>query len=170
MRPIVIAIVGNAGSGKTHMSEFLQDKLNIPVIVSYTTRPMRKGEVNGKDHIFINDRPLPPKSEMLAYTLYGKQHYFSLFSQIPENGICSYVIDEISLEELCRCHSDKYLVVPVYVKCDEKVLIKRGISPERMHRDQERRKLRPEFYDCIITNNGTVEEFQEQILSKVNEL
>lgn len=50
MKPVIIAIVGTSGSGKTHMAEFLRNKLNIPTIVSYTTRPKRSWEKEGVEH------------------------------------------------------------------------------------------------------------------------
>ena len=43
MKPIIIAIVGASGSGKTHLSKFLQKEFGIPAIISTTTRPRREG-------------------------------------------------------------------------------------------------------------------------------
>lgn len=71
MKPIIIAIVGASGSGKTYMAELLRNQLNIPTIVSYTTRQKRLGETNGVEHYFIKDSDIPDKNDMLAYTLFG---------------------------------------------------------------------------------------------------
>ena len=54
-KPIIIALVGPSGSGKTTLSLYLQEMLNIPAICSYTTRPMRRGEQNGREHWFVED-------------------------------------------------------------------------------------------------------------------
>ena len=59
MKPVIIAIVGASGSGKTHMAEFLRNKLNIPTIVSYTTRPKRSWEKEGIEHHFISKDKFP---------------------------------------------------------------------------------------------------------------
>ena len=53
MKPVIIAIVGRSGSGKTYMAEFLRKKMNIPTIVSYTTRRKRPGETDGVEHFAI---------------------------------------------------------------------------------------------------------------------
>lgn len=152
------------------MSLFLQDKLNIPSIVSYTTRKMRNGETQGVEHLFIDEDQVPNKKEMLAYTFYGDHHYFATHSQVPKNGICSYVIDEKGLEELTRRHCNKYTVIAVNVVCDPSTLVKRGIDPARILRDRDRRKLHEQFYDCIIHNDGTLEEFEQEIINKINNI
>ncbi len=51
-RPIIITIVGPSGSGKTTMANIMSEN-GIPTIVSYTTRPMREEETNGKEHWFV---------------------------------------------------------------------------------------------------------------------
>ena len=75
MKSTILAIVGPSGSGKTTLAEHLKDKLNIPVIVSYTTRPIRDGEIDGKDHHFVSEQDMPPHEKMLAYTKFGGYHY-----------------------------------------------------------------------------------------------
>jgi guanylate kinase len=47
-----IVLVGRAASGKDHARKILQS-MGYPYQISYTTRPMRDGEVHGKDYYFI---------------------------------------------------------------------------------------------------------------------
>jgi guanylate kinase len=49
-----IILVGKAGSGKDHMRKIFQ-KRGFEYAVSYTTRPPREGEVDGKDYYFLDD-------------------------------------------------------------------------------------------------------------------
>lgn len=170
MKPIIIAIVGASGSGKTYMAELLRNQLNIPTIVSYTTRQKRLGETNGIEHYFIKDSDIPDKNDMLAYTLFGNNHYFSLHSQVPKEGLCTYVIDEKGLEELTKQFSDMYLIIPVAIKCSQETLRLRGINQERLQRDKGRLHIDDSYYDCIICNNGTIEEFKAKILEEINRL
>ena len=170
MKPVIIAIVGRSGSGKTYMAEFLRKKMNIPTIVSYTTRRKRPGETNGVEHFFIGSEQVPEGGDMLAYTVFGGEQYFALHSQVPKDGICTYVIDEAGLECLVKDFGDRYLIVPVTVKCSEETLIKRGIEPDRLARDKRRIHINDSFYDCIIINDGTIEEFENKILSEINKL
>ena len=48
-----IILVGRAASGKDHIRKKLEDR-GFKYAVSYTTRPPREGEVDGKDYIFIS--------------------------------------------------------------------------------------------------------------------
>jgi guanylate kinase len=47
-----IILVGKAASGKDYASKIFET-LGYPYQISYTTRPMRDGEVHGKDYYFI---------------------------------------------------------------------------------------------------------------------
>lgn len=170
MKPVIIAIVGASGSGKTHMAEFLHNKLNIPTIVSYTTRPKRSWEKEGIEHHFISKDKFPSKEEMLAYTCFGGNDYFALHSQVPKDGLCTYVIDEIGLEILTKQFSNKYLIIPVAIKCSQETLKQRGIDTQRLQRDKGRIHIDDSFYDCIICNNGSLEEFEKKILEEINRL
>ena len=50
-----IILVGKGASGKDHAREFLTNSMGFKYGVSYTTRPPRENEVNGKDYNFISD-------------------------------------------------------------------------------------------------------------------
>lgn len=166
----IIVVVGPSGSGKTHLVKFLKKELNIPTIISYTNRPCRPDEIEGIDHFFLpGSVPLPPNEEMLAYTHFGNYDYFALHSQVPD-VISTYVIDEKGLEELSLKHSDKYQVIAVAVKCNPETLIERGIDSARIKRDRERKHLPHSYFDCIINNNASIEEFEYNILREINSL
>ena len=53
-----IILVGRGASGKDHMRKTLE-KRGYRYAVSYTTRPPRAGEINGKDYFFIQ----PPDAQ-----------------------------------------------------------------------------------------------------------
>mgnify|MGYP002600189337 CR=1 FL=1 len=166
----IIAIVGPSGSGKTHLVKFLRKELNIPTIISYTSRPKRPEEKEGIDHFFLPvTTQLPPAKEMLAHTFFAGHDYFALHTQVPDR-LCTYIIDEKGLEELTLEHSDKYQIIAVAIKCNPEILIERGIAPARVQRDRERKHLPPNYFDCIIHNNGGIEEFEFDIIHAINSL
>ncbi len=49
-----IILVGKAASGKDHLRKKFESR-GFKYAVSYTTRPPREGEIDGKDYIFISD-------------------------------------------------------------------------------------------------------------------
>lgn len=170
MKPTIIAIVGNSGTGKTHLSRYLGMRLGIPVIVSHTTRPRREGEIHGKDYFFIAEHEIPPREEMLTRTQYGSHEYFALLRQVPKVGRCVYVLDEKGLVALRREHGKRFHIIAVLLHATPETLALRGISSERIARDAERLRLPDKSYDAVIDNNGPLREFEEKALYIINQL
>lgn len=161
MKPIIIAIVGASGSGKTHLSKFLHREMNIPMIVSTTTRPRREGETEGVDYFFVKDTQAYDPKDMLTYTRFGKHEYFSLKKQLPRSGFCTYVVEENGIRALKRSAGDHYGIFAVTVQCKEETRIARGVEPERIERDKNRKGLGYEWMDYAIFNDGSVEQFEQ---------
>ena len=157
MKKRIIAIVGESGSGKTFASQCLQEKFGWNAIVSYTTRPMRKGEVNGRDHWFVKPSQVPPKSRMCAYTQFGGYEYWTEWNQFQTLFDCVYVIDEKGLIDLMAKEQTpiSFQLVTIKIKRDKKD----GIDEVRQARDKERIELSDEFYDYVINNNESLEAF-----------
>lgn len=51
----MIIIVGESASGKTTVAKLLEDRFNMKMITTYTTRPPREGEINHRDYHFISN-------------------------------------------------------------------------------------------------------------------
>ena len=84
----IIFIVGETGSGKDTISKLLP----YPVNVSWTTRPMRVGDVQGETHWFVSDEKFAKAAVMLAYTELGPYKYGLPIGYLPD-GISIYIID-----------------------------------------------------------------------------
>lgn len=51
----MIVIIGESGSGKSSVEKELEKNHNYHRVITYTTRPKREGEQDGKDYYFVND-------------------------------------------------------------------------------------------------------------------
>lgn len=172
-KPTIICIVGPSGAGKTMAAKFIEHALGIPMLVSYTTRPQRpgtssqKGEVQGVDHWFVKEDETPPQNEMLAYTFFGGNHYWTLKSQVPytKSGICTYTIDEKGLQMLKEQYSEEYSIVSFLIKRNRLSLIEQ-VGEERVNRDLERMSIPEEEYDEVIVNDGPIECFLAESIKR----
>lgn len=74
----LIVLMGRAGTGKAIITKAL-DNRGVRKIITYTTRPLRQGEVNGVDYNFIS----PAKfSELKDHGFFADVHeYFSEFGR-----------------------------------------------------------------------------------------
>ena len=158
MKKRIIAIVGPSGSGKSTLVQYLEEVVGIPQLVSHTTRPMRNGEVQGREHWFDSDYCVPGRDKMLAYANFGGFHYWVALSQVEEYDVCTYIIDEAALVEMANKFGDKYDIVPIYIERE----YDKEIEQSRIDRDNERIILPRDYYYAVITNNGSLEAFFEE--------
>lgn len=161
MNHYIIAIVGPSGAGKTSISLAMR-KAGIPDVVSYTTRPMRDGEVQNREHIFISEdhaKATLACVDPMAYTEIAGYRYFTLAQQFTLSEISSYVIDE---EGLCMLNQNvkemnipdhQFIVFPIYVSRDSQSIAE-SIDSERINRDKERRSLDMSTYQIIVHNDA----------------
>lgn len=160
MKKKILCIIGESGVGKTLASLHLKNKLGANVICSFTTRPPRETEVEGREHHFVDIHP--PKEELLAYVEFFGYEYYALKSQVF--GDCTvYVIDEDGLRNLIKEHGEEYDIHSVYITRSYSNRLRTEIDMHRMNRDVVRKKFDESFYDYIVENNSTKKEFFKKI-------
>lgn len=161
MKQKIIAIIGQAGAGKDTVAQMMRMTLGVPLLCSFTTRPMREGEENGREHYFVKECNTP-KENMLAYTEYGGYKYWTELSQIEDIAI--YVIDERGLIDIMEKFPD-IDITSIYIAAKPQTLKARGIDPERMKRDEYRVKIDVNNYDYVITNNSSLYALLQAVIS-----
>ncbi len=107
-----IILCGKSGSGKTTIGVELE-KYGYKKLVTYTTRPMRKGEVNGVDYHFVTE------DEFQKLLDNGK--FAETASYNAEFGFCRYG----SLKEDYGCEGEQYVILNPF---GLKAVRKSGIS------------------------------------------
>lgn len=147
----LITITGPSGAGKDTVARILSKMGGYKVLCSYTTRPKREGEIEGVEHYFV-ERCEVPHERMLAYTKYGGYEYWTTIDQVIDKAI--YVIDEDGLKALRKKFPDIELF-SICVSARESTRLRRGVSQERMDRDNKRKRLPLSFFDAVIFNNDS---------------
>ena len=72
---MIVVLVGESASGKSTVAKILeQEQPNFSKVVTYTTRPMRDGEVDGIDYNFISNKKfneLVKQDFFVEHAIYG---------------------------------------------------------------------------------------------------
>lgn len=114
-KPIKFLFIGRTASGKSSIAKAVCEKMGLTQVVSYTTRPMRKSEKNGADHIFITDEEVSQyEDDIAAYTEINGYKYFTTYDVIDKSDI--YVIDPIGVDNLKIKCGDRYEFVEIYIR------------------------------------------------------
>lgn len=84
----MIVLAGASASGKTEAAKLLASKYGITKVITTTTRPMRKGEVNGRDYFFVDKETflkMIEEGRFVEYTEYNGYLYGSTKDQIASD-------------------------------------------------------------------------------------
>jgi guanylate kinase len=82
-------LVGKAAAGKDHMRKVLESR-GFKYAVSYTTRPPRVGEVDGKDYIFISEdqfKEMIKNGEFYEFVVFNNWYYGTTKKQFYSDDI-----------------------------------------------------------------------------------
>lgn len=85
----IYLIVGASGSGKTAITEKLEELYHLKSIQSYTTRPPRYDGETG--HIFVSNEEFDELTDRVGYTEFAGFRYCATSEQVENNDL--YVID-----------------------------------------------------------------------------
>jgi len=136
-----IVLVGNTASGKTTLSHYLESR-GYRRILTYTTRPMRKGEVNGVDYHFLSTEDFEKKlidgffAEFTFYNAeFGSCYYGSAVEDYRAVGNTVIVVNPIGVISLTEPAYIVWLDIP------EDIIISRALSRGDSE-DEVRRRIR----------------------------
>ena len=176
----VIVLMGKSAAGKDFILNYLKYIYNFNPIISHTTRPIRKNEINGKDYYFINTKDFSKmliNNEFIETREYntcfnGKEDiwYYGISKEEFDNKsrkIC--VVDTTGQKEIIEYYG-KENVISIYIDVEDKIREQRAKSRGSFSQTEWDRRLKDDNkkfknikYDYIIKNNGTTEEFQKNI-------
>lgn len=163
----MICIYGRGCSGKDSIATEIVKEHNIPRSVTYTTRPMRNGEKDGKDYFYITNEEFDKKIED---GFFAETTEFNTCFGIWKYGSSkdSYKTDSVIILNIDGVRKVKNMNIPnavfVYVDSDDYLIKERFITRGDDPKEAERRYLadKRDYKDAIdladftINNNGKV--------------
>ena len=194
MKPKLICIVGETGSGKdTLVNKAIEkSRFDIRKVCSYADRPMRNGETNGVEHYFISTEEFNKlkeerKDDVLAYTHikdnsqkdYQGYQYMALSDELQKSHI--YIIDYKGLLFLKEKYSDIVDIKTVYIHAPFLTRLKRAKAKRsdfktefknrvRAERKQFKEFKRKKLYDYKIENKDGKLERLTNVLCNILEI
>ena len=121
----IICICGESCSGKDTLTQLaikmapsVNFDLKMKFICSYTTRPKRDYETNGKEHWFVTDEEadkLINENTILAYTQIGEYRYFTILEKLNNENV--YIIDPYGIKNslIPLVYKDKIEICIIYI-------------------------------------------------------
>jgi len=170
-----IILVGPGSSGKNYACKFLCDIFGMHFGCTYTTRPIRNGEVNGKDYFFINKEQFIKKlnnDEFYTWMTFNNgEWYYGIDKNDfynPENNVI--IMTPGDIKQLLRSDRKKSLIV--YFNISEDVrkerLSKRNDADNverRLQVDREDFKTFTDYDIEINKEDFTIEDLKEIYLT-----
>lgn len=170
----LFCILGRTSSGKSSLTKQVAEELNLKIIKSYATRPMRLTEtVENSDHIFINKNNVEKfKDNMVAYTMIDSYEYFATKEQMLESDF--YIIDPTGYYTLeKKLKSEDVELIPIYITLPKSVSKRRAEQRKdnldvyyQRYADENEQFTQFEKSDIAryrVLNSGTFEESVEKL-------
>lgn len=137
----VYVLMGKSATGKDTVFKRLieMEELALHTVVGYTTRPIRRGETNGREYFFVDTEEwerLRRENKVIEsrtyHTVAGDWHYFTVDDgQIDPDGQDYLFISTLSGYEQLRKHFGEKVVYPLYIEVEDDQRLWRSICRER---------------------------------------
>jgi guanylate kinase len=175
--PILLVISAPSGAGKTTLCRrLLQEFPRMRYSVSCTTRPPRKGEVDGVSYFFLSEEDFMRRREKGEFLEHAKVHgywYGTLSETVEKNLAGGYdVLMDIDvqgaqtirerlrrsgeLETLRNAYVDVFIVPPSIEALEERLRLRaqdaEDVIQRRVHKATEEMRHWP-AYDYVIVND-----------------
>ena len=148
----IFFLAGKSSSGKDTIYRSLLEceSLGLNKLIPYTTRPIRAGEMNGREYFFTDEAGLEKLresgrviEERVYHTYHGPWYYFT----VDDGQIClddrdSYLmIGTLESYEKMREYFGENGLVPVYIEVDDGVRLERALEREKGQKEPKYKEL-----------------------------
>lgn len=127
---MILIFIGKSGSGKDKARDYLVTKKGFQSIISHTSRPLRQGEIHGKDYYFISEQEFISRDYHNDFV--ETRSYNVLFNGMPDTWHYATSKDElkyasyksVGIKDLVgavqlKKYSDKVKII--YIHCDDDI-------------------------------------------------
>lgn len=161
----IYVLMGKSATGKDTVFKRLvgMKQLSLRTVVGYTTRPIRKGEVNGKEYYFVSIekwQSLQKENKVIEsrtyHTVMGDWHYFTADDgQIDLKGQDYLFISTLSGYVQLKRHFGEEAVLPLYIEVEDDQRLWRSVC-------REKRQEKPNYEEVCRRFLADQQDFSEE--------
>jgi len=164
----IFVLMGKSATGKdTIYKELFKINSHLNTIVTYTTRPMRENEIEGREYHFVTKDELDnlkKENKVIEHrvynTVYGEWNYFTVDDAQINIDKKNYLIIG-TLESFIQIRkyfgSDK--VIPIYVYVDDGIRLQRALN-------REKEQTKPKYEEMCRRFLADAKDFEEAKLKE----
>ena len=164
-----IIISGKGGSGKDYLRKIMED-YGFTYCKSYTTRPIRENEENGKDYFFIEEKDIPAKKDLYESVYFNGWFYGTPKTEFKKSNL--FIMTPKGISFLKK--EDRKNSVVIYIEANEETRKNRLL--ERRDADDVERRIKADekdfndFNDFDLIINNSEENDTRNLISLLNNL
>ena len=136
----IFYLMGKSASGKDTIYKKVKEQMpELKTIVIYTTRPIREGELNGREYHFVDDdklKELQEAGKVIELREYNKVHgiwkYFTADDGQFDGDDNYLAIGTLESYVQLRDYFGQERLVPIYVEVEDGLRLERALARERM--------------------------------------
>jgi len=161
----IFYVMGKSSSGKDSIYTTVKNNkaLGLKPIVLYTTRPIREGEVNGREYFFVDVLEYESKKlagkiiESRTYnTVYGEWIYFTVLDEQIDLEQNNYVaIGTLESYQKIRKYFGSENILPLYIEVEDGIRLQRAL-------ERERKESMPKYTEMCRRFLADAEDFSEE--------
>jgi guanylate kinase len=181
---MLITITGPTCSGKSTLEKEFVSRFNCNKITSFTTRPMRNGEVDTLDYFFLKEPP--PFSEVVEQVEYNGNYYGIMKSEVEKarGAVTVVVVEPHGVQQVeSYCAANDIKIFKVFVDQALPVLVERflrrscgDIASNLKLSDYYAQRLislihehetwyNPLMYDALLTGDSLVSQLRNYLIN-----
>lgn len=161
----IYVLMGKSATGKDTIFRRLigMKGLSLHTVVGYTTRPIRRGETDGREYFFVGTdewKRLRQENKIIEsrtyHTVAGDWHYFTVEDgQIDLKKQDYLFISTLSGYVQLKKHYGEEMVVPVYIEVEDGQRLQRSLL-------REKRQLKPNYDEVCRRFLADQQDFSEK--------
>lgn len=175
---MITILIGESGAGKDHFLKRSIDKGFTP-IVSYTTRPMRDGEIDGREYFFMTDKEFCELEFQKPDFFLEKRKYHAIHNNKdviwtygspkvnPNDNNYMTVLDVQGAVDYIKAYGSENIEV-IYIKASENLRIQRAVKRDpngfdKAEWDKRAADDAEKFKNCVSVIDDTLSDKQVHI-------